>query len=141
MKKILFALSAFALVLTSCDKDEDDNSEVTTENLAGAYKLVSMKMKVNNGPEMDVTSSIDDCSRDDIQTLLVNGTYTITDAGVQCSPTTTDSGTWSLQNTTTILIDSDPFTIKSWDGDKLEITETYTDQGITYTVTVLMDKQ
>lgn len=143
MKKILFALSAFALVLTSCGKDDEDKSEVTMENVAGTYKVQSATVQMGTGgPTMDIVAQMDACERDDTQTLNVNGTYTTADAGTQCNPPTPpDSGTWSLPSTTTITMDGETYTITSFDGDKLSVSQTYTDQGITYTVNMTLDKQ
>jgi hypothetical protein len=141
MKKLLFALSAFALVATACNKDDEDPAEVTTENIAGTYKFVSLKLRSGNGPDVDITSQMDACEIDDTQTFNTNGTYNYADAGTQCSPAGDYSGTWSLQNTTTIIMDGDSYTIKSFDGDKLEISYSETDQGVTYTSTVMLDKQ
>jgi hypothetical protein len=140
MKKILFTLSAFVLVLTSCDKEEDEPA-LTMDMIAGTYTLVSMKMKAGSNPEVDVTSYLDNCEKDDTQTFAANGVYTYTDAGVQCSPSVNATSTWSLPNVTTLILDGQSMTIKSFDGDKLELSETYTDMGTTYTRTMMLDKQ
>ncbi len=100
MKKILFALSAFVLLVTSCKKDEDEPIAVTKENIAGSYKLQTLKLKIGSSAESDITTQIPACERDDIQTFNVNNTYTSSDAGIQCSPPGDYSGTWSLVSTT-----------------------------------------
>jgi hypothetical protein len=142
MRKILFALSAFAVVITSCDKNEDEEKEVTRENIAGTYKVESMTAQIgSSGPSADLYSQLEACQKDDTQVLSANGTYAYNDEGTECSPSNDATGTWSLPSTTQITMDGDTYTIKSFDGDKLTITDSYTDQGITYNLSLVMDKQ
>jgi hypothetical protein len=141
MKKLLFALSAFALLATACKKDDDNTAEVTKENIAGAYKLESLKMKIGSAPETDITNQVDACQRDDIQTFLVNETYNYTDAGTLCSPPGDDSGTWSLPSTTSMIIDGDLYTINKFDGSSLELSYSEVVNGTTYVATTTLKKQ
>ncbi len=141
MRKILLGLSAVVLLATACKKDDDETIAITKENIAGAYKLESLKLKQGTSPEADITSQIDDCQKDDIQTFLVNETYTYTDAGVVCSPAGDDSGTWSLPSTTSMIIDGDTYVLNSYDGSRLVLSYTETIMGTTYTTTVTMKKQ
>jgi hypothetical protein len=141
MKKILLSISAIVLLVTACKKDDEDTVAVTKENIAGAYKLGSLKLKIGSAPEQDITSQVDDCAKDDIQTFLVNETYNYTDAGVQCSPAGDDTGTWNLPSTTTMVIDGESYTINKFDGKVLEISTTEVINGTSYTSTATLNKQ
>jgi hypothetical protein len=143
MKKfMLIGLSSFVLFATSCKKDSEDTSTVTKEHVAGNYKLTASTVKVGSSAEQDLMIYMDACDKDDIIALKTDLTYTITDAGIKCSPTNDDNGTWSLPSTTTIKLDSDTFTISSFDGSKLVLTEVdNSTPGTTYVYTTTFTKQ
>lgn len=113
------------LFLSSCNKDDDkkDPSAINKENLAGSYTLAVVTGKVN-GVEVDVTNNqsiLPACKKDDILTLKSDYTFVSTDAGVKCSPDGSDSGTWSLPNTSTIIIKDQTLNIISFDGTNLKV--------------------
>ena len=138
---MLIALSAFAMLLAGCEKDEEDQAELTMTSLAGTYKVLSMTAQFGtSGPAIDIYSQMDACQKDDSQVLNANGTYSYMDDGTECSPSNDATGTWSVVNTT-ITMDGDTYTIESFDGDKLTVSSPYVFQGTTYTLTVVMDKQ
>jgi hypothetical protein len=143
MKRSLLALSAFVLMFTACKKsDSAGGVSPTKENLAGNYKYVSIKGKVGNNPESDVTDSfLDACQKDDVTNLNVNLNYTVTDAGVQCNPPSNDSGTWSVSGNTFTLDATESFTISSFNGTDLVLTQTETVSGQTFTLTYNLKKQ
>jgi hypothetical protein len=135
MKKFLL-VSLVAGMGLSCKK----NNSCTTSagSLSGPYRITAYTYKSSpSAAEVDYYNVIfsDPCERDDIYTFNSNGTYHITDAGIVCSPPTTDDGTWALSGST-ITIDGDPATIQSFDchtlvlvnndtqaaGDQLKIT-------------------
>ena len=142
MKK-LAVLLILSLIIFSCKKDKDkDEKKCTTDvaSISGSYKFTAYTYKATpSSPEEDYFPIIfsEVCERDDILTLNSNGNYTLTDAGVVCSPSGDDSGTWSLSGNT-INVDGDPATVESFDcktlvivntdinvtGDKLKITLT-----------------
>ncbi|MBE2231296.1 MAG: lipocalin family protein [Chitinophagaceae bacterium] len=137
MKKIL-SFIVLAVLFTACKKDKD-NCSLSTEAIQGSYKITAMKYKASaSSPELDVlTTYLDECDRDNVLTLSAGGVYTIADAGVVCTPSSADNGTWSLSGTT-MTVDGIPgtvgnfscsaFTVSSSDnlvaGDVLIITYT-----------------
>ncbi len=140
MKKLVLSLSALVVLATACKKDEDEPIAITKENIAGAYKLGTIKYKIGSSPEIDITNQVDACEKDDIQTFLVNNTYNYTDAGTQCSPNGDDSGVWSLSSTTSMIIDGETFTITKFDGQVLELQYSEVISGTTYTTTTSLNK-
>lgn len=101
MKKILLAAALGLFVFSSCDKDDGDDCETTMASIAGSYKLVSIKYKANAAaPEIDAMSLLPACEQDDIYVANANGTFTVQDAGVACTPSSAASGNWSLSGNT-----------------------------------------
>jgi len=140
MKK-LSVLLILSLVIFSCKKDKDEK-ECTTDaaSIAGSYKFTAYTYKASpSSPDEDWFNTIftEDCEKDDILTFNSGGTYTITDAGLVCTPSGDDNGTWSLSGNS-MTIDGDPTAIESFNcktlvlsnsdimvtGDKLKITLT-----------------
>ena len=126
MKKTLLAFSALALLtFGSCDKEDDVDTSITKEALAGSYKLTAITAKVGSFPEQDFTNqALEACERDDITTLKTDFTYTYTDAGTKCSPPSDFTGTWGLPGNNKMEIDGDVYTIAKWDGKELHGTTT-----------------
>ena len=119
MKKIIVVALAFTLFV-SCDKD-DDTCNQDMAGIAGSYRVTAVTYKqTSSSAETDYYNFFfpDACDRDDILTLNANGTYTLTDAGVVCSPSNTDTGTWS-QTGNTIIVDGEAGTILSFNCDAL----------------------
>ena len=134
-----------ASVLYSCKKDKDGDggggNKITKDKIAGSYRLVSMMYKSGTNPAMELLDYFDACEKDDITTLKTNNTYTVSDAGTQCSPPGDDSGTWDLPNTSSIIFDGETYTLKSFDGDKLVIQITDNSTGVSEEITMTMDRQ
>ena len=139
MKKLPLLLLLSALFL-ACKKEDHKNPACTTDvpSISGSYKVTAYTYKASaSSPEQDYFNIIfsDPCERDDILTFSSNGNWTLTDAGIVCSPSGNDNGAWSLSGNT-LSIDGDPTTIESFDckslvlantdvmitGDKLKIT-------------------
>jgi hypothetical protein len=126
MKKILMGIIALSmLTVTACKKDDKEPANVTptTANLSGSYKISKVTaMPSGSTTETDVTNSwLQACEKDDVITLASNGTYTVTDAGTTCSPSSADTGTWSLVNSTTINLDGSNYTINRFNGTNLDV--------------------
>lgn len=134
MKKMLIAFSALTLVFTACKKDKDDvpaDVTPTQQNLVGTYTLAKITISTNGSAEQDVTAQMTEaCERDDQQKLNADLTYNYVDAGTVCSPSGSYSGDWSLINSTTIEIDGYPMTIRRFNGQTIELTESF--MGSTY---------
>lgn len=98
MKKSMLYLSiAFFTFLAGCKKD-DKNCDLNAGNIVGDYVLTSVK---ENGVEVfNDPSYFEPCERDDIYTVLSDGSYTITDGPLVCSGSSADSGFWTLSGST-----------------------------------------
>lgn len=125
MKKTILALSML-VVLASCKKDKDEPAAITptVANLTGNYKITASTM-TGGGSTVDIFNNdmfYEPCMRDDIYRLNANMSYAITDAGTVCNPPGDYSGgTWALTSTSTIDMDGEEFTIKSWNGTTLVV--------------------
>jgi hypothetical protein len=135
---VLFTITG--MIFISCKKDKDKTRACATDvaSIAGSYKFAAYTYKQTPASaEEDYLNIIfpDACERDDVISFNSNGNYTITDAGIVCSPSGGDSGTWSL-SANAMNIDGDLTTIESFNcktlvlvnndvnvtGDKLKIT-------------------
>ncbi len=127
MKKgLLLALALPLFLFTSCEKDDQKpNCETTMASLAGTYKITAADYKLTaNAPAQNVlTQMFEPCQLDDTQTIEANGTWTYTDAGVQCGGNQT--GTWSLSGNT-FTIGGETGTIVSYDCKTLVVTRNST---------------
>ena len=116
MKKFILFLVIYVLAFASCKKDKkDDNCSLSEANLAGSYKITSIKYKASaSSPEEDyIDQFLEPCEKDDIITLNTDHTYVYTDAGTICSPNGNDNGTWGLSGNV-ILVDGDPATVENF---------------------------
>lgn len=119
------------LLLLSCNSKKDTPAPPCTTsaaNIAGPYKITAATYKSSpTATEIDYYNILfDPCEQDDIYTFNAAGTYQIADAGVVCSPTSADNGTWSLTGTSAMVIDGDPVLLESFDCKKLVIANTDT---------------
>jgi hypothetical protein len=91
--------------------------------LSGSYRITAVRYKdTPTSPETDYYNQFftDACERDDILTLNANGTYTYADAGVKCSPTSDDTGNWSLAGNI-LTIDGGPENVDSFNCSILSL--------------------
>ena len=141
MKKLLFGLFALTLLATACKKEKDEVL-LTKENIAGTYKLMSIKVSLNGSPEMDA----DDrqiCEKDDLYKLNADNSFNYVDAGVVCDPAGDLSATWQL-NDKQLVSETYPDlngTITSFDGTNLEVTFNGVEGDMTYTIKSTFQKQ
>lgn len=103
--KMKSMLATFALlsIFSACEKKDEIKKDcsVSTANVAGTYKISSLKYKASaNVPEQDFLGFLEACEKDDLIRLNSNGTYVYTDAGVACSPSGSNNGTWSISGNT-----------------------------------------
>ena len=128
-----------ALFATACKKSKDAPA-ITKDNLVGTYVVTAATMKVGSSSEADMLGSLDDCQKDDQYKLNADDTYNIIDAGVQCSPTGEYTDNWSLSGNQ-ITIDGEVGTVTKFDGTNLEVTNEYSDSGMTFTLKTTYKKQ
>lgn len=101
---LIVILSFFTLFcLISCKKNKEAKTvcALNETNLLGTYKYGTVMYKASpTSVAVDATSMVDSCSLDDLITLGANNVFTYTDAGMQCNPSGSGTGTWSLQGNT-----------------------------------------
>jgi hypothetical protein len=74
--------------------------------ISGNYKLTAVLYKASSlAQEIDLFLQFDACEKDNIYTFNQNGTYTISDGAVACSPSDADGGLWSLNGSTMTVDD------------------------------------
>ena len=141
MKKMLFGLLALTLLATACKKDKDAPA-ITKENIAGTYKLMTIKVTLNGSPEMDADER-EDCEKDDLYTLNVDNSFGYTDAGTVCDPAGDFTATYALNGSE---LSSEDFadlngTITSFDGTNLVLTVNGQEGDMTYSIKSTFKKQ
>lgn len=145
MKKVLLGFALTGLVATvGCNKEEEAApapTPFTKEAVAGSYKITAVTASINGSAEMDASSSFNPCYLDNVTILRTTGTYTMVDAGLQCSPAGDLDGTWSITSNTAIDIGPEAFTKKSWDGKTLVLTKSGDFNGAPATLTTTFTKE
>jgi hypothetical protein len=128
--------------LSSCKKDTDGEPSISIKSLSGSYKLAAWTSKTGSQPEEDFMIYLEDCEKDDIATLNTDKTYNTVDAGLQCTPPTAAFNShWDLPSTTKIILGADEWTIESFDGKTLKISQSYTSGGTTEIEKMTLNKQ
>lgn len=128
MKKALLAL-AIVVAMASCKKSSSNknNCTINTASLAGTYKITAQKYKTSaSAPEIDLFSSMLACQKDDTYKLNDNGSFDITDAGVNCGipPAPPSLNGWEINSAGSILeMGDETFTVKSFDCTNLVLTQ------------------
>lgn len=136
MKQLFFLFFAVT-VLLACTKSKDDNNNtaITKENLAGSYRITSVKVN-----SIEVISQLEACQQDDILKLNVDNTAEFIDAGVKCSPPTDGTGTWDVSGNT-LTLQGETLTIKSFDGSTLVAEGMQEVMGINVSAVITFAKQ
>lgn len=128
MKKLFILLAALVLIF-SCKKDNKSCS-INVTSISGTYKITAYTYKsTQSSPEVDYYTILfpDACDRDNLLKFDTNGSYQLIDAGLVCSPSGNDNGTWSLSGNS-MVIDGDATTIESFDCKTLVFSNTDVDQ-------------
>ena len=137
MKKLLTIPFLFFLFI-SCNKDDDPPTCTTTAaTLTGTHKVIASTYKETpTSDETDEYALREACEKDDLIVLNSNNTYNATDAGIACAPPNDDSGNWGLSGST-LTIDGDQVTIKSFDCKTLVLVQSNLDSpGDLLTITL-----
>ncbi len=133
MKNIATApLVCLLFLLSSCKKNKE-STPINSENLAGIYTLVSMRMSASGVPEQDALSTIDQCQKDDLYILNVDNSFNYIDAGLTCDPAGNFDGSWELDGHH-ISFYGEAGEITRFDGKELEITRSTSNQETTFKV-------
>jgi hypothetical protein len=145
MKKLLVALFSLILLATACKKGNDtskDAADITVENIAGSYKITSIKSSVSGSPFVPADYR-DACQKDDVIELKADNNYAYHDLGTVCQPAGDITGLWQLDGTTISCPNDDQMNgeITSFNGSTMELTLTSTEGGISMIVKTTLKKQ
>lgn len=144
MKKLSVLFLLFVTII-SCKKSDDAASVTpTVQNLIGSYKQTGAVIQVGSLPSVNVWNTTsgfyEACEMDDVITLAANNVFTVTDAGVQCSPSSSGTGTWSVSGST-ITIQGSTATVESFTGTTLVLSSNVSYSGQTGKMTATFQKQ
>lgn len=160
MKRNLFTLvlafSLSALTFTGCSKNADKpannagggsgngngggSTSSPKDKFIGSYKLAEVTL-VDEGSTADVLAEMASCDKDNLYVLKADMTASVVDAGEQCSPSSAETGTWSLPDNNTIVLSGTTFTIISMDGKTMKLSGEYSDDDIEATLNITYVKQ
>lgn len=140
MKKITTLAALFTLLFSSCKKAEivkEPTCLLSTSNLLGTYKITSILYKLNpQTPEIDYFMYYDECKKDNLLIFNSNNTYIISEGATACSPTTTESGNWNL-NQNSFTMNSELGSVTDFSCSGMKIKKVY---GVEET-TIILAKQ
>jgi hypothetical protein len=121
MKKLLLFAFALALFSTGCKKESGSGGNCTLSNssLPGVYKKTAEAYQQNaQAPIEDDFSNLFACEKDDLLTVKTDGTYTISEGAVSCTPPTQAiSGSWNLNGNNLNISFSGGFSISTTISD------------------------
>lgn len=139
MKKLLTLATVLVIAFSSCKKDDPaPTCNLDSNGILGGYKITSLLYKANAAtPEIDLFALYDACEKDDILTMLANGTYTVTEGATACTPTNADSGTWSLSGTTLTLDGTNAGTVSNFSCSGFTITQSDATTGESTKITLV----
>ena len=128
MKKITTLAALFTLIFSSCKKAEivqEPTCLLSISNILGTYKITSILYKFNpQTAEIDYFIYYDECEKDNLLIFNSNNTYVISEGATACSPTTSESGNWNL-NQSSITIDSELGTVTDFSCSGMKIKKVY----------------
>ncbi len=128
MKKIITLAAYLIVTFSSCKKAEvvpNSNCVLSASNILGTYKITSILYKSDpQTPEIDYFMYYDECEKDNLLILNSNNTYVISEGATACSPTTSESGNWNL-NQSTITINSELGTVTDFSCSGMKIKKVY----------------
>jgi hypothetical protein len=151
MKKVFVTLSLFGTlagagaIFAGCKKSTEDKNSITKEHLVGSYKLTSL-LYSTGGYSIDYAVIMDTCRRDDLYKLNGDMSMNRVDAGTVCSPATSFTSTWQLDNKKITLvlptqIDTLRGTVTKYDGRELDIVEDTISNNTAFKISATLMKQ
>lgn len=140
---LVLAASMVVIAFTACKKDSDSPAKGGSlkEKLVGTYKMTQLTMEQEGGGTTDILAEYTPCDRDNLYVLKADMTSAIIDAGEQCSPSSNDTGTWSLTDNSTIDMDGQSYHIESMDGTTLKMSVPFEQDGVNATLKLVYVKQ
>ena len=141
MRTFFFLSALLTLLLSSCNK-ESSTKAVTKENIAGIYLVTVFIYQVGSATPIDGIATAPVCERDDLLQLNENYTLVYLDAGIQCNPPYTGTGSWGLPSSSVITIGGENYDIVSFNGKTLTLKQNIVlSSGDTYKLNMTMVKQ
>jgi hypothetical protein len=136
------AAIAFIVVMYSCKKSNDAPSNTrTVQNFSGYYNYTGLSY-TQGSVTISAFDSLDACEKDNLLQFKTDLTYNFIDTGLVCSPSESGSGTWNLSaKGDSLILDSDPAFIKSWDGKTLVVVATVQSVPTLITATTTLVKK
>lgn len=140
MKKIITLATFLTVIFSSCKKAEVVQNPIcllSASNILGTYKITSILYKSDpQTPEIDCFMYYDECEKDNLLIFNSNNTFIISEGATACSPTTTESGNWNL-NQSLITMNSELGSVTDFSCSGMKIRKVY---GIEET-TIILAKQ
>jgi len=128
MKKIITLAVFLIIIFSSCKKAEvvpNSTCLLSPSNLLGTYKITSILYKSSpQSPEIDYFMYYDECEKDNLLIFNSNNTYVISEGATACSPTTTESGNWNL-NQSSITMNSELGSVTDFSCSGMKIKKVY----------------
>ena len=126
---LFVAICFISLVFTSCDKNDDPPPSNTDYITKSSWKFSSAK-----AGGIDVTAQVPACFKDNTMLFVANGTGTISENTIVCTPASPSSFQWTFQNNGTQINMSTPivsggsgvFTIVLLNDASLVVSQTMT---------------
>lgn len=120
-------------IAPSCKKDKEVAREITIDNVAGTYVLVSVQSKSLDIPLHDKTNEfVDACEKDDEYVLHSDMGFIYKETGMTCEQPGIRNTYWKMQGTH-VTFDQFQGDVTHLTNKQLVITLTFSLGGITYT--------
>jgi hypothetical protein len=138
---IILASFACLALLNACKKDKDKEPAKT---IVGKWMQISGTYSPAYNGETDFFSASSSCDKDDIYEFKSDNTYEASEGATKCDvndPQIFDSGNYSVNSTFTSLNIAGQTLNMELTATNLKLTDTFTDNGVTYTVTSNYQRQ
>lgn len=151
MKNSIILMAAVLLTLFGCRKDKEDTIDRETLLTQGSWKITALTVD----PAIDwfgtmvtnVYSQMPSCVKDNLTVFNKNGTTNYDEGPSKCDPNEpqTTSGTWAFNTDKSILSLTTEGETESWNlstlnDQKIEAEYQITEDGITYTFSITLNK-
>lgn len=131
MKKIVLSLSALALIVASCKKEEVQPivEKTKTELLTSSgWKIDKYEYDNDQNGSIDETYGADSCEVDDVISFKTDKTLTINSGTIKCGDNGSSS-VWSFYNSDNgIILDGDSAKVETLNGSTFRIE--FIDKGV-----------
>ena len=145
LQLLMLMITASFIGLSSCEKDDDDNTAKTKTELltTGSWKRTALISNTaydwyGDGTfATDVLSAMKPCEKDNLDTYRNNGTGDVNEGTTKCAPT--DPQTWTFNwafanNETKIVFDGfDEYILVELTATTLKLRSTFVENGVSYT--------